>query len=50
MTILFDDAPVSFLVTPQWYVGLSKRLSGYEPWGSDYHVLRADIGLSKPQE
>ncbi len=44
---LFDDVPVSFLVSPVWYVGVSDRLKGYEPWGSDYHVLRADIGESK---
>jgi len=41
---LFEDAPVSFLISPVWHVGLSEALSGYEPWGSDYHVLRADIG------
>jgi len=41
---LFEDVPVTFLVSPVWYVGLSKRLSGYEPWGSDYHVLRGDMG------
>jgi peptide/nickel transport system substrate-binding protein len=41
---LIEDAPVSFLVSPVWHVGVSKALSGYEPWGSDYHVLRADIG------
>lgn len=44
---LFEDAPVSFLVSPQWHVGLSKRLSGYEPWGSDYHVIRADMGETR---
>ena len=44
---LFVDAPVSFLVSPVWYVGMSKRLKNYEPWGSDYHVLRADIGEAK---
>lgn len=44
---LFDDVPVSFLVSPIWYVGLSAKLKGYEPWGSDYHVLRADIGEQK---
>jgi peptide/nickel transport system substrate-binding protein len=44
---LFDDVPVSFLVSPIWYVGLSQKLKGYEPWGSDYHVLRADIGEGK---
>lgn len=41
---LFNDVPASFLVSPVWYVGMSKRLQNYEPWGSDYHVLRADIG------
>lgn len=41
---LFEDAPVSFLLSPVWHVGLSKKLAGYEPWGSDYHVLRAEIG------
>jgi len=41
---LFEDAPVSFLLSPVWHVGLSKALAGYEPWGSDYHVLRAEIG------
>lgn len=41
---LFEDVPVSFLVSPVWYVGLSERMKNYEPWGSDYHVLRADIG------
>ncbi|BCP53868.1 peptide-binding protein [Kaistia sp. 32K] len=44
---LFEDAPVTFLVSPVWHVGLSKALAGYEPWGSDYHVLRADIGEAK---
>jgi len=41
---LFEDVPVSFLVSPVWYVGLSPRLKNYQPWGSDYHILRADIG------
>lgn len=44
---LFEDVPASFLVSPVWYVGLSKRLQNYEPWGSDYYVLRADIGETK---
>jgi peptide/nickel transport system substrate-binding protein len=44
---LFADAPASFLVSPVWYVGMSKRLKNYEPWGSDYHVLRDDIGEAK---
>ena len=40
---ILADAPIAFLVTPDWYVGLSKRLSSYEPWGSDYHVIRDDV-------
>lgn len=46
-TRLFEDVPVSFLVSPVWYVGMSGTLKNYEPWGSDYHVLRADIGEGK---
>ena len=37
------EAPVSFLVTPEWHVGLSPALAGYEPWGSDYYVIRPDL-------
>lgn len=40
--LLAEAAPVAFLVTPEWHVGLSPRLAGYEPWGSDYYVVRAD--------
>jgi peptide/nickel transport system substrate-binding protein len=41
---LFEDAPLTFLVSPDWHVGLSKRLANYEPWGSDYHVIRPEMG------
>ncbi len=41
------DAPVSFLVTPEWHVGLSPALAGYEPWGSDYYVIRPDLVATK---
>lgn len=41
---LFEDAPATFLVSPEWFVGVSKRLANYEPWGSDYHVIRPDMG------
>jgi peptide/nickel transport system substrate-binding protein len=41
---LFEDAPLTFLVSPRWHVGLSKRLANYEPWGSDYHVIRPKMG------
>ncbi|MEM8854826.1 MAG: ABC transporter substrate-binding protein [Pseudomonadota bacterium] len=44
--ILMEEAPVSFLVTPEWHVGMSSRLAGYEPWGSDYYVLRSDLTVA----
>jgi len=34
---------VSYLLTPAWHVGLSSRLVGYEAWGSDYYIIRADF-------
>lgn len=40
---VFAAAPVSFLMTPAWHVGLGPRLAQYEPWGSDYYVVRADL-------
>jgi len=40
---IVDQVPVSNLVTPSWHVGLSDRMRGYEPWGSDYYVIRADL-------
>jgi peptide/nickel transport system substrate-binding protein len=44
---LIEDAPVAFLTTPVWHVGLSPRLRDYEPWGSDYYVLRGDLRLAE---
>jgi peptide/nickel transport system substrate-binding protein len=44
---LFETVPVVYLVSPEWHVGVSGRLAGYEPWGSDYHVLRAEIGETR---
>jgi peptide/nickel transport system substrate-binding protein len=37
--------PVSNLVTPEWHIGLSARMAEYEPWGSDYYVIRSDLML-----
>ena len=45
--IVMQEAPVAFLVTPEWHVGLSERLAGYEPWGSDYYVLRGDLAVTE---
>ena len=41
--LLFEDVPVSFLVTPSWHYGTSERLAGYRVWGSDYYILRDDL-------
>jgi peptide/nickel transport system substrate-binding protein len=45
---ILDEVPVSNLVTPSWHVGLSARLSNYEPWGSDYYVIRGDLFVTPP--
>ena len=44
---ILDEVPVSNLVTPYWHVGLSDRMADYEPWGSDYYVIRPDLFVSE---
>lgn len=46
-TAILAEVPVSNLCTPEWHVGLSSRLSTYKPWGSDYYIIRSDLGLSE---
>lgn len=43
--VVAEAAPVAFLLTPEWHVGLSERMATYRPWGSDYYVIRDDFGL-----
>jgi len=45
--ILAVEVPVSFLVTPEWHVGLSPGLADYQPWGADYYVIRPDLHKSR---
>jgi peptide/nickel transport system substrate-binding protein len=45
--VIASEAPVAFLVTPEWHVGLSSRLAGYEPWGSDYYIIRPDLMIAE---
>jgi peptide/nickel transport system substrate-binding protein len=46
---ILAEVPVSNLVTPASHVGLSDRvIDDYEPWGSDYYVIRADTFLPDP--
>jgi peptide/nickel transport system substrate-binding protein len=40
---ILAQVPVSNLVTPQWHIGVTNRLSKYDPWGADYYVIRADF-------
>ena len=40
---ILAEVPVSNLITPAWHVGLSDRMSEYDPWGSDYFVIREDL-------
>jgi peptide/nickel transport system substrate-binding protein len=43
---ILEEVPVSNLVTPFWHVGLSERAADYEPWGSDYYVIRSDLSVA----
>jgi len=45
--LIAEEAPVAFLLTPEWHVGLSPKLADYEPWGSDYYVIRADLRVAQ---
>ncbi len=42
-TAILTTVPVSNLVTPFWHVSLSDRMADYEPWGSDYYIIRPDL-------
>lgn len=39
----FVSAPIAYLMTPVWHVGLSARAADYVPYPSDYYVVRADL-------
>ena len=45
-TAILAEVPVSNLVTPYWHVSLSDRVAGYTPYGSDYHVITADLRVA----
>ncbi|PID61437.1 MAG: hypothetical protein CSB44_06440 [Gammaproteobacteria bacterium] len=45
--LIAAEAPVSFLMTPEWHVGLSPALADYTPWGSDYYVIRPDLTVAE---
>ncbi len=41
--IIHEEVPVSNLVTPLWHVSINDCVAEYEPWGSDYYVIRSDL-------
>lgn len=43
--LVFASAPIVYLMTPVWHVGLSARASDYVPYPSDYYVVRADLRM-----
>ncbi|MFN4100332.1 MAG: ABC transporter substrate-binding protein [Pararhodobacter sp.] len=46
--VIAEGAPVAFLLTPEWHVGLSDRIAEYQAWGSDFYIIRDDFALSPP--
>lgn len=42
---IFAQAPIVYLMTPVWHVGLSARAADYMPYPSDYYVVRADLRI-----
>ena len=41
--LIINEVPATFLTSPTWHVGVRGRLSSYEPWGSDYYVVKSDM-------
>ena len=41
--LLLDEVPATFLTSPTWHVGVRGRLTNYEPWGSDYYVIKDNM-------
>lgn len=41
--LVFAQAPVVYLMTPVWHIGLSARVADYVPYPSDYYIVRADL-------
>lgn len=43
---ILAEYPVTFLSIGVWHVGLNGRMSSYEPWGSDYYIIKEDMPAS----
>lgn len=42
--IHLDNAAL-LMVDPQWHIAVSDRLANYQPYGGDYYVVNAELGL-----
>ena len=48
---IHEDVPVSNLVTPMWHVSINEdNVKDYQPYGSDYYVIRADLRANYEEE
>jgi len=43
---ILDEYPVTFLSGGVWHAALNERMSSYEPWGSDYYIIKEDMPAS----
>ena len=43
---IINEVPATFLTSPTWHVGLRSRMATYEPWGSDYYVIKPNMPAS----
>ena len=48
MLAILNEVPATFISSPTWHVGVSNRngMTTYEPWGSDYHVIKETMPAS----
>jgi peptide/nickel transport system substrate-binding protein len=42
-TIIINEVPATFLTSPTWHIGVHGRMGSYEPWGSDYYVIKSNM-------
>ena len=43
---ILDEYPVTFLSVAVYHAALNGRMSSYEPWGSDYYIIKEDMPAS----
>ena len=43
---ILAEYPVTFLSVAVFHVAFNGRMSSYEPWGSDYYIIKEDMPAS----